>query len=69
MKISEPSTGDRDLWNTGTDVGLDLAFMASNAGMSRKANIFGQIFSNKNVERLTCKKLRLQGETNHELEK
>jgi len=44
MKISEPSTGDRDLWNTGTDVGLDLAFLASNAGMRLKANIFGQIF-------------------------
>ena len=34
MKMPEPSTGNSDLWNTGTDVVLDLACLIRNAGIS-----------------------------------
>ena len=47
MKMAEPSTGNRDLWNTRMDVGLDLAFLARTVGTSPKANMFGQIFPDK----------------------
>ncbi len=64
MKVSEPSTGNSNLWNTGTDVAFDFAILTRNETIDQHLWID---FSRQNVEKLTCERLRLQCETNHEV--